>query len=38
MIKHLLDTNIIIGVYEHNPAVFELFHNKLVAIKALFFI
>ncbi len=32
MVKYLLDTNIIIGMYEHNPTVFELFKNKQVAV------
>ncbi len=32
MLRYLLDTNIIIGMYEHNPAVFELFKNSRVAL------
>lgn len=31
-IKYLLDTNIIIGMYEHNPSVLELFKNNQVSI------
>lgn len=27
-IKYLLDTNIIIGMYEHNQVVIDLFENK----------
>jgi len=31
-IKYLLDTNIIIGMYEHSPTVFDLLQNKEVTI------
>jgi len=31
-IKYLLDTNIIIGMYERSPAVIELFKSKQVTI------
>ncbi len=32
MLRYLLDTNIIIGMYEHNQTVFELFKNRRVAL------
>jgi len=31
-IKYLLDTNIIIGMYQHNQAVIDLFQNNETAI------
>ena len=31
-IKYLLDTNIIIGMYERSPAIISLFENKRAAI------
>ena len=31
-IKYLLDTNIIIGMYQHNETIFNLFQTKQVKI------
>jgi len=31
-IKYLLDTNIIIGMYEHNPTVIKLFNTNHISI------
>jgi len=31
-IKYLLDTDIIIGMYEHNPTVIELFNSNHISI------
>ena len=32
-IKYLLDTNIIIGLYEHNPDILALLQSKQISIK-----
>jgi len=32
-IKYLLDTNIIIGLYEHNPDILALLQTKQISIK-----
>jgi len=32
-IKYLLDTNIIIGFYEHNPDILTLLQTKQISIK-----